>query len=70
MGLKDQSMALKWVKDNISYFGGNPDNITVLGSSSAACDLHMHMMSPMSKGGCKNVSAISKYSTFVVGIEK
>ena len=28
-GLYDQRMAIKWVKDNIAYFGGNSENITL-----------------------------------------
>lgn len=27
-GLKDQTMALKWVKENCSHFGGDPENIS------------------------------------------
>jgi cholinesterase len=32
-GLKDQNFALRWVKKNIKFFGGDPNNITVFGVS-------------------------------------
>lgn len=50
MGLKDQVMALRWIKENIKYFGGDPNNVTLHGSSAGATDIHFHMMSPLSKG--------------------
>ncbi|KAJ9586947.1 hypothetical protein L9F63_019438, partial [Diploptera punctata] len=49
-GLKDQVMALRWVQRNISKFGGNPSNVTLFGASAGACCVHLHMLSPMSKG--------------------
>lgn len=49
-GLKDQSLALRWVKENIDAFGGDSNSITLMGVSAGAAAVHMHMMSPLSQG--------------------
>ncbi|KAJ4445541.1 hypothetical protein ANN_12221, partial [Periplaneta americana] len=50
MGMKDQTMALQWVKENIAKFGGNPNSITLTGTSAGGVAVHFHYMSPMSRG--------------------
>lgn len=49
-GLKDQTMAMRWVRQNIAKFGGNPRSITIMGQSAGAASVQMHMVSPLSKG--------------------
>jgi len=49
-GLKDQVAALKWIKENIEVFGGNPNNITIFGVSAGSTSTHFLMLSPLSKG--------------------
>ncbi|XP_026327295.1 venom carboxylesterase-6-like [Hyposmocoma kahamanoa] len=49
-GLKDQSLALRWTRDNIKTFGGNPDTVLLSGSSAGAASVHYHYLSPWSKG--------------------
>ncbi|CAH1118266.1 unnamed protein product [Phaedon cochleariae] len=49
-GLKDQVSALKWVQDNIRCFGGDPDNVTIFGSSAGGISVHYHLLSEASRG--------------------
>lgn len=49
-GLLDQLQALKWVRENISHFGGDPSRVTVMGQSAGAVDICLLMASPMAAG--------------------
>lgn len=49
-GILDQIAALRWVKENISAFGGNPDNVTIDGQSAGSFSVNMLMVSPLAKG--------------------
>lgn len=49
-GIMDQIQALKWVRDNIATFGGDPDNVTIFGQSAGGRSVTWLMTSPASAG--------------------
>lgn len=50
LGLADQQAALRWVRDNIARFGGNPHNVTIMGQSAGGYSVCAHLASPASAG--------------------
>lgn len=49
-GMLDQVEALKWIKENIEVFGGDPNRVTILGVSSGGASVGLHILSPLSEG--------------------
>ncbi|XP_073835536.1 juvenile hormone esterase-like [Musca autumnalis] len=49
-GFKDQVYALRWIQRNIKHFGGNSEDITLMGYSAGGLSVSLHLVSPMSRG--------------------
>ena len=49
-GLYDQMTAIRWVRDNIEAFGGDPENMTIMGQSAGAASVQLQSCSPLTKG--------------------
>ncbi len=49
-GFMDQLEALKWVKNNIASFGGDPENVTIAGQSAGSFSVNAQIASPLAQG--------------------
>ena len=41
---------MSWVQENIAYFGGNPNSVTIFGESAGSLSVAMHLLTPKSNG--------------------
>ncbi|XP_059225884.1 juvenile hormone esterase, partial [Stomoxys calcitrans] len=68
-GMKDQTLALRWIQQNIADFGGDPQQVTIFGQSAGAGSTHMHMLSKHSEGLFQAAISISGLATLPIGIQ-
>jgi para-nitrobenzyl esterase len=67
-GLLDQIAALRWVKNNIANFGGNPKNITIWGQSAGAASVGDLIASPLAAGLFQHAQADSGLGEGSIGL--
>lgn len=58
-GLKDVIQGLRWIQANIANFGGNPNNVVLMGHASGAAMVDLLTMSPQSQGLVHKAIALS-----------
>jgi len=50
LALKDIAMGLRWVRENIGAFGGDPTRVTLMGHDTGAALVNLLLLAPYSKG--------------------
>lgn len=64
IGMWDQIAAIKFIKANAKYFGGNPQNIIIWGESAGSAAVDLLSLSPHSRGLCVCISLTSESLPF------
>ena len=67
-GMLDQIEALKWIRDNIEAFKGDPSRVTIFGESAGGSSVGLLLLSPLSKGLFHRAIALSgnEFSPFAI----
>ena len=67
----DQHTAFNFIRHNITSFGGNPENMTLIGQSAGAASCETQIKSPLNKGYFKNaiIQSSAGFSTVIKGKE-
>lgn len=69
-GIMDQIQALRWVRENISAFGGDPENITIFGQSAGAMSVQAICCSPLTKGWFRHAAMHSGGALYPFGASR